>query len=143
MSFLPPDHPERLVLAAEVHARPPEPLDTLDDPSKCMQCTKTEECSGGSCDNSNCELCPGQTTEAGQTVIDVQAERRLCLVLEEPDARLVVLQLLARLLQVEAVLQCRSDGRVDVDRVGGQGWRGGEEQGEQEESKAHGRETGN
>jgi hypothetical protein len=38
-------------------------LETLDDPSKCMECTKTEECSGGSCDNSNCELCPGQTTE--------------------------------------------------------------------------------
>ena len=28
MSFLPPDHPERLVLADEVHARPPEPLST-------------------------------------------------------------------------------------------------------------------
>jgi uncharacterized membrane-anchored protein len=28
MSFLPPDHPERLVLAEEVHARPPETLDT-------------------------------------------------------------------------------------------------------------------
>ncbi len=26
--LLPPDHPERLVLADEVHARPPEPLDT-------------------------------------------------------------------------------------------------------------------
>ncbi len=28
MTFLPPDHPERLVLADEVHARPPEPLST-------------------------------------------------------------------------------------------------------------------
>jgi len=28
MSFLPPDHPERLVLADEVHARPPESLST-------------------------------------------------------------------------------------------------------------------
>ena len=28
MPFLPPDHPERLVLADEVHARPPEPLTT-------------------------------------------------------------------------------------------------------------------
>ena len=28
MSFLPPDHPERLVLADEVHARPSEPLNT-------------------------------------------------------------------------------------------------------------------
>jgi uncharacterized membrane-anchored protein len=28
MPFLPPDHPERLVLADEVHARPPEPLST-------------------------------------------------------------------------------------------------------------------
>ena len=28
MSILPPDHPERLVLADEVHARPPEPLQT-------------------------------------------------------------------------------------------------------------------
>ncbi len=28
MPLLPPDHPERLVLADEVHARPPEPLDT-------------------------------------------------------------------------------------------------------------------
>ena len=28
MPFLPPDHPERLVLADEVHARPPEPLNT-------------------------------------------------------------------------------------------------------------------
>ena len=28
MSFLPPDHPERMVLADEVHARPPEPLTT-------------------------------------------------------------------------------------------------------------------
>lgn len=27
MSRLPPDHPERLILADEVHARPPEPLD--------------------------------------------------------------------------------------------------------------------
>lgn len=28
MPFLPPDHPERMVLADEVHARPPEPLNT-------------------------------------------------------------------------------------------------------------------
>jgi uncharacterized membrane-anchored protein len=28
MSLLPPDHPDRFVLADEVHARPPEPLDT-------------------------------------------------------------------------------------------------------------------
>lgn len=28
MFFLPPDHPERLILADEVHARPPEPLST-------------------------------------------------------------------------------------------------------------------
>lgn len=28
MSILPPDHPERLVLADEVHARPPEPMQT-------------------------------------------------------------------------------------------------------------------
>ena len=28
MALLPPNHPERLVLADEVHARPPEPLET-------------------------------------------------------------------------------------------------------------------
>jgi len=38
-------------------------LETLDDPAKCLACTKTTECSGTTCGGTTCTLCPGQTSE--------------------------------------------------------------------------------
>jgi len=34
---------------------------TLDDPSKCLRCTKTESCGAATCGGETCVLCPGQS----------------------------------------------------------------------------------
>jgi hypothetical protein len=34
---------------------------TLSDPKKCLPCTKNTQCTGGSCGDGTCTLCPGQT----------------------------------------------------------------------------------
>jgi hypothetical protein len=33
---------------------------TLSDPTRCLRCTKNEQCNGGACGDGTCTLCPGQ-----------------------------------------------------------------------------------
>ena len=35
-------------------------VDVLADPAKCLRCTQSDECNGGSCGGGTCVLCPGQ-----------------------------------------------------------------------------------